>query len=146
MRIMQLPSAGGRLINTTRRRESLMVPRRGGTHGRVILVQESTTQTNFGLLASHYEDLVYHVSQTQSPGEGRPKQLPSTAEQWMEQNSRKLAHHVGKWVAISARGVVAVGSSLAEVLQTAKVRGVSDPLVYKVPKPSGPRIVSLRQP
>jgi hypothetical protein len=50
-----------------------------------------------------------------------------------EQLSERLQEHKGRWVAVDGDEVVAVGDSVTEVLDVARQRGHTDPLVFRVP-------------
>lgn len=47
---------------------------------------------------------------------------------------KKLLEYPGRWVAMTRADVLAVGDSLDEVSQAAAERGVSDPILYFVPR------------
>ena len=47
---------------------------------------------------------------------------------------RDVLKHRGKWVAVTAEVVLAVGDSRAAVLKAAAKRGYKSPLVYRVPE------------
>ncbi len=66
-----------------------------------------------------------------------------TANEWVQRNLSKIMRHRGKWVAINNNGIVATSDGFDEVFSKARNRGVTNPLVFKVPRvPQGIKVVS----
>ncbi len=49
---------------------------------------------------------------------------------------RRVLRFRGKWVALTAKRILAVGDSRSEVLEVAAKKGYGSPLVYRVPEKS----------
>lgn len=55
--------------------------------------------------------------------------------EWLSKHAKELKSYSGKWIAVKAeKGILASGSSVKEVMDIAKRKGVADPLVTKVPR------------
>lgn len=65
----------------------------------------------------------------------RESNLPATADEWVRDNNEKLQRYKDRWVAVTSKGVVAYSSDFDDVYTKAKAKGVSSPLVFKVPSP-----------
>ena len=71
---------------------------------------------------------------------------PSTANEWVERNMRRVQNQAGKWVAVTHRGIIATSTDFDDVFRKAESQGVSNPLVFKVPVPSARRrVISSRK-
>lgn len=68
-----------------------------------------------------------------------------TASQWVQANQARLRNYRGKWVAISGAGIVAHSKDFDAVFSQARLQGVDNPLVFKMPLTDRPRVVSVRQ-
>jgi hypothetical protein len=65
------------------------------------------------------------------PPNFEPKKAPAIDAQLAQQ----LAKHKGRWVAVddSTNAIVGSGASAAEAVETARQKGITDPLVFRVP-------------
>lgn len=63
-----------------------------------------------------------------------------TAWEWMRRNQKKTLKHRGKWLAVSSSGIVGTSDDFDDVYVQARKRGVSNPLVFKVPPDDRPKI------
>jgi hypothetical protein len=70
-----------------------------------------------------------------------------TPDEWVRMNLRSLERHEGRWLAVSGRGVVAIGDSLLEVRRVATEAGYArtDVIVFKIPSSSVKKAVSTRK-
>ena len=74
------------------------------------------------------------------------RQSPATANEWVERNLKKVQKFSGQWVAVTKVGVVAHSKDFDDVFARAKAQGVTNPLVFKAPKPTTVhRVVSGRK-
>lgn len=107
-------------------------------------------RTNAGRVAYLVSNaaLGYHITAfTVKPVPSVPttRGKPATANEWVQHNLDKVLRHRGKWVAISHNGIVATSVDFDEVFNKARNKGVSTPLVFKVPSAfQGIRAVSGR--
>lgn len=68
-----------------------------------------------------------------------------TATEWVDGNRAKLHRYKGMYVAVTGTGIVAVSENFDDVYAKAKSKGITNPLVFKVPKPSmHNRVVSVK--
>ena len=77
----------------------------------------------------------------------RPKHKlspPRTAHEWVSRHPQKVMGYLGKWIAITHKGIQSSGKTMDDVYRKAANKGIDNPLVFKVSKPSGPRAVSVR--
>ena len=93
---------------------------------------------------------LHHGTQTAPPSLIAPprqkRRAPRTANEWVERNLPKLQRHGGKWVAISEKGIQGISGDLDGAFHQAASKGVTNPLVFKVPRANAPRrVVSMRR-
>lgn len=132
---------------------------RGGTqHPRTIIQRSSTfvgrvelqgTATGaLRITPTDYSHEIYHTAHTTQaapPETPTSTALPDSASEWVERNIGKVQKKAGKWIAVNRKGILASAASLDGVYQKARMQGVYDPLVFKVPKPTSLRkVVSSR--
>lgn len=68
---------------------------------------------------------------------------PRSASEWLSENRDKLSRFANRWIAITAKGVIAKSDDFDEVYALAQERGVLNPMVIKVPpRHRGPKAVS----
>lgn len=71
---------------------------------------------------------------------------PVTAAEWVERNSGKLLKYAGQYIAVTHSGIVARSNDFNDVYAKSKQKGIMNPLVFKVPKPSEhSKIVTARE-
>lgn len=104
--------------------------------------------TNVGRVAHLVSNAVLGYQSTAftvKPGPSAPttRDKPITANEWVQRHLDKVLQLRGKWVAISNNGIVATSDDFDEVFNKARGKGVSTPLVFKVPSAAqGIRAVS----
>ena len=71
---------------------------------------------------------------------------PSTADEWVGRNLKKVQRFAGRWVAVTEHGIVANSLDFDDLYSKAKAQGVTNPLVFKVPAATRhPKVVSVRE-
>ena len=56
--------------------------------------------------------------------------------QWVESHPDQLRRYVGEWVVVDPSGIVAHGTSYAQVRDEAVAKGISIPFIFRIPEPS----------
>lgn len=84
------------------------------------------------------------TSRPRAGAASRPRRTV-TASQWAQENPSRLQRHRGKWVAISTSGIIANSEDFDTVFAQARLKGVDNPLVFKVPLTDKPRVVSAKR-
>lgn len=131
---------------------------RGGSTGRTMSISYGTGLHRYNVMVAARADDFHVTAEFAKPGfrnveftappaafDQKESDTPSTADDWVQQNTDKLRRFVGRWVAVSPKGIIAASKDFDEVFLKSKERGVLNPLVFKVPQPTaGPRAVSSK--
>jgi hypothetical protein len=82
-----------------------------------------------------------------SPATSTPQRraAPRTANEWVRLHQDKLQPYRGKWLAVGPTGIVGHSDDFSAVFTQAHKRGVSDPLVFKIPLHHASKIVSAKR-
>ena len=56
--------------------------------------------------------------------------------QWVQAHADQLRRYVGEWVVVDPSGIVAHGTSYAQVRDEAVAKGISIPFIFRIPEPS----------
>jgi uncharacterized protein (DUF433 family) len=56
--------------------------------------------------------------------------------QWVQSHPDQLRLYVGDWVVVDPSGIVAHGTSYAQVRDEAVAKGISIPFIFRIPEPS----------
>lgn len=127
------------------RRNSITIS--GGTSPTRTALRVAVDSTDIALSSYGADSSLHITSITNRPTEALPVDeiAPTTATEWVRQNGDKLRRHAGRWVAITAEGIVAHSDDFDEVYMKARRRGISNPLVLQVPKAfRQPKVVSVK--